>query len=363
MNRRRVLVIGAFDPATPRSRQWFRLLDRLDCTVEVHNSAAWERDRVEATASSPGSMIRNLSRGLWPAIRYLWTCERPDVVLFLYPGHLDACILGPIARLRRIPTALDAFISLYDTIILDRRMRGRSSPLAIAVRLLDACACWSANTVVVDTPPDGDFFARLSRRPRRHFAVLWVGADEALYGPGADPGDDGPILWYLTFIPLHGVETVLRAAALMDGDTRTFRLIGDGQARDEAETFARDLGLTNVEFVDRLPEVALQPEIARSSVCLGAFGTTPKAGRVVPNKVFQCAAAARPVVTADTPALRASFGDSLDLVPAGDAAALADALRSLRGDARRKAGERARAAFVEQFSDAVLAGDLARVLG
>jgi glycosyltransferase involved in cell wall biosynthesis len=360
-------VIGAFDPETPRSRQWFRLLDRLDCAVEVHNSAAWEQDRVEATASSPRAMIRNLSHGLWPAIRYLWRCERPDVVLFLYPGHLDACILGPLARLRRIPTALDAFISLYDTIILDRRMRSRSSPLAIALRLLDAGACWSANTVIVDTPQDGDFFARLSRRPRRNFAVLWVGADEALYrpgdAPGDEPGDDAPILWYLTFIPLHGIETVLRAAALMDGDRRTFRFIGDGQAREAAESVARDLGLTNVEFVDRIPEVELRSEIARASVCLGAFGTTPKAGRVVPNKVFQCAAAGRPVVTADTPALRASFGDSLNLVPAGDAAALAGALRSLRGDARGKAGERARAAFVEQFSDAVLAGDLARVLG
>jgi glycosyltransferase involved in cell wall biosynthesis len=362
VNRFRVLVIGAFDPATPRSRQWFRLLDRLDCAVEVHNSAVWQRDRVEATASSPGHMIRNLLRGLVPAVRHLWTCEKPDVVLFLYPGHLDACVLGPIARLRRIPTALDAFISLYDTIVLDRRMRHPWSPLAIALRLLDACACWSARTIVVDTPQDGDFFARLSLRPRSNFAVLWVGADEALYTPGPDPGDDGPILWYLTFIPLHGVETVLHAATLMHGDARIFRLIGDGQARADAEALACDLGLTNVEFVDRVPETELAAEIAGASVCLGAFGTTPKAARVVPNKVFQCAAAARPVVTAETPALRASFGDALDLVPAGDPTVLAAALRSLRGDARRKAGERARAAFVEQFSDAVLADDLARVL-
>jgi glycosyltransferase involved in cell wall biosynthesis len=271
-------------------------------------------------------------------------------------------VLGPIARLRGIPTVLDAFISLYDTIVLDRRFRHPWSPLGIALRLLDAAACWSVRAVVVDTPQDGDFFARLSRRARRRFEVLWVGADEARFAPSPDPGDDAPILWYLTFIPLHGIDTVLRAAARMGDDRRTFRLIGAGQARAGAEALARELGLDHVEFVEPIAEDALAGEIAKSSVCLGAFGTTGKAERVVPNKVFQCAAASRPVVTAGTPAITAAFGDALVTVPAGDAGALADALRALRGPPRVGAAERARGAFAHRFTDTVLAEDLAAIL-
>ena len=359
---RRVLVIGTFDPNTPRSRQWFRLLDQLGCDVEVRNVGSWGTDRASQTATSAVQMMRDALRGLWPAVRYLLTCKRPDLVVFLYPGHLDACVLGPIARIRRIPSALDVFISLYDTVVSDRGLSSSRSALAIATRTLDTVACWSVNTVVVDTPEHADFFSRFTRRGRRHFAVLWVGAEEARFVAAEDPGDDAPILWYLTYIPLHGFETVAHAAALLADDGRVFRLVGDGQRREAAEQLVRELGVTNIEFVAPVPESELPDEIARASICLGVFGTSDKAARVVPNKVFQCAAAGRAVITAGTPAVTRAFGDALITVPVGDAPALADAVRALRGPARLAVAERARAVFAQRYSEAALAEELRLIL-
>lgn len=356
-------MIGTFDPAMPRAAQWMRLLRRLDCDVEVRNVPAWDPDRASKTAGSPLAMLPRVLKALPGLAWYLLRCERPDLVVFLYPGHFDACVLGPIARIRRIPAVIDVFISLYDTVVLDRELHSTRSPVAWLTRGLDTLACWSVGRVVVDTPEHGDFFARLTRRARRRFAVLWVGADESLYVPGPDPGDDAPVLWYLTYIPLHGFETVARAAALLTDDGRTLRLVGDGQDRAAAEALTRELGLQNVEFVDPVPEAELAGEIARASLCLGVFGTSDKASRVVPNKVFQCAAAGRAVITAATPAVDTAFGDALVTVSVGDAPALAAAIRGLRGPARLEAAERARAAFVERFSDAALARDLDRVLG
>ena len=120
-----------------------------------------------------------------------------------------------------------------------------------------------------------------------------------------------------------------RAAALMADDPRRFRLIGSGQARPAAEALIAELGLTNVDLADPVAESELTGEIARASVCLGAFGTSAKTARVVPNKVFQCTAAGRAVVTADTPALRGAYDDALVLVPPGDPAALARACLTL----------------------------------
>ena len=204
---RRVLVIGAYDPSTPRTRQWFRLLERIGAEVEARPTTRWDRDRVEASVGSPLAVAWRLVRGLFGACWYLARCPRPDVVVFCYPGHVDACVLGLVACMRGIPTVLDAFISLYDTVVSDRGMRKPWSPTGIALRLLDTLACWSVGTIVCDTPQHADFFARLTRRRRDRFAVLWVGADESIYAPGPDPGDDAPILWYLTFIPLHGIDT------------------------------------------------------------------------------------------------------------------------------------------------------------
>ena len=93
-------------------------------------------------------------------------------------------------------------------------------------------------------------------------------------------------------------------------------------------------------------------EIAAGSLCLGIFGTSAKAGRVVPNKLFECLAVGRPIVTADTAAIREAFTDEVAVVPPGDAPALAEKIRDLlRQPGHLEAlAARGHARFVEQFS-------------
>ena len=98
------------------------------------------------------------------------------------------------------------------------------------------------------------------------------------------------------------------------------RLIGDGQLGGWlAGELARDRppGLTWERWV---PYEALGAEVGRAAICLGVFGESAKAARVVPNKVWQAMAVGRPVVTADTPAVREVLEDGRTavLVPAGD---------------------------------------------
>lgn len=91
--------------------------------------------------------------------------------------------------------------------------------------------------------------------------------------------------------------------------------------------------------------------IAGHDVCLGIFGTSRRALSVVPTEVYQAAAAGCAVVTSDTAPQRAAFGDAAVLVPAGDPAALAAALRQLADDPdeltrlRKAARDRARERF------------------
>ncbi len=79
---------------------------------------------------------------------------------------------------------------------------------------------------------------------------------------------------------------------------------------------------------------------------------------MIPNKAFQALACGAPLVTADTPAARELLadGETAILVPPGDPAALAAALRRLAAEPEwgRKLAEAGHAAYRERASEAVL---------
>ena len=94
----------------------------------------------------------------------------------------------------------------------------------------------------------------------------------------------------------------------------------------EAITDEANSALEWIEWVDysRLPAV-----IARATICLGVFGTSDKAGRVIPNKLFQQLAVGKPVITRSSEAVDAlakRHPQALITVPAGEPRSLADAV-------------------------------------
>ena len=190
---------------------------------------------------------------------------------------------------------------------------------------LDRRALRAADLVVADTEAHADFLAALAGLPRDRVAVCLVGAEERLFRPGWDPRE--PARFVGKLIPLHGVETILEAARLAP-DLR-LRVVGSGQLDSLLERRP-----ANVEWVPWLPYEELPGTLHRAACALGIFGTSGKASRVIPNKAFQALACGTPLVTADTPAARELLvdGESALLVPAGDAPALADALRRMRDD-------------------------------
>jgi glycosyltransferase involved in cell wall biosynthesis len=334
----RVIVAGTYDPSFGRNRRVLALLDSAGHDVVRCHADLWRGDRYEipnrrliSTAARAAAAYPTL---IWRFLR----APRGDVALVLYPGWFDVVVLAPLARLRRMPVLFDPFISVWDTVVSDRGLVGPGSVLGRLVRMVDRASLRLARRVIADTPNHADFYANLARIDRARIGVVWVGADDDVFRPRPHvvPASRR-ILFYGTFIKLHGIDVIVRAAKLLEDDDVEVRIIGTGQEEERIADLLRELQPANVQRIQHVPRELLADEIAAATVCLGIFGTTAKARRVVPNKVFECVAVGRPVVTADTEGIRSAFtDDEIAMVPPGDPDALANEIRRLLADATRR---------------------------
>ncbi len=264
-----------------------------------------------------------------------------DVVLVGYPGHSAVKVARRANRDGRRPVVLDAFLSLHDTAVNDRGLAPAGSLRARALRHLDATSSAAADLVVVDTEENAALFAAEFGVPRERLLPVPVGAlpfPAGLGGPPEPPPPARPlrVLFFGTYVPLQGAGIIVEAAARVRGVEVI--MVGRGQDLDAARARASELAvgppaLERVE--DFLPREELNRRIAAADVCLGIFGVTAKAARVVPCKVHDALAAGKPLVTADSPASRSLLEDGGNalLTAAGDPGALAAALERLRDDA------------------------------
>ena len=97
--------------------------------------------------------------------------------------------------------------------------------------------------------------------------------------------------------------------------------------------------MNNVKLLGFVSKETLIENIHSSDVCLGIFGNTEKAKKVVTNKVFQILASKKPLITMESPAsLETHLEDKVNciLVPASSPEKLAEAILFLKNDPTKR---------------------------
>jgi glycosyltransferase involved in cell wall biosynthesis len=340
----RICFFGTYTVAEgyPVNRVLIKGLQKSGARVDQCWEGLWEGFLHEAFSQWRwGSFWRlgwRLCRAYGRLIRRYWQQEEHQWVIVGYAGYLDILLARLLNWQGRRSLALVVFISLYDTIVCDRGQWPAGSWKARWLKWFEQLGFRCADLILVDTAEHGRYLADLHGVPAAKIQRSFVGEDDELFRPAArgSSGEAFRVLFFGTYVPLHGVEVVLAAAGcLKDTPGVEVLLIGRGQLYPQIRQEAEDLQLPNLRFIDQwLSAEDLRQEVARADVCLGIFGQTPKAARVIPLKVFDALALGRPVITRDSPAIRELLEPERDalLCPPGDGRALAVAILRLQGD-------------------------------
>ena len=340
-----VLAFGTYQRDYPRNAQVRSCLRHAGVTVTERHVDVWggKRDAWAAGPATAGRLV--IAEARLAASRR----QPADALLVGYPGHLDLAAARIAARGR--PVVFDPLVSLYDTFVGDRGRFTARSLAGRALQRIDRAALGAADLVVADTAAHAQFYAeRFGVEPAR-VRICFVGAEDRLFHPAPQTDEAFSVLFVGKLIPLHGLETILAAARL--APELPFRIVGSGQL--ESSLVGAPPNVTHIPWIDYED---LPTTIRAAGCALGIFGTSEKTARVIPNKAFQALACGTPLVTADTPAARELLTSGVDsvLVPAGDPAALASALRDLAADPdrTRAVGNAGRTTYEARASEAVL---------
>lgn len=349
-----IVFFGGYDPDYPRNAIIRKGLERLGVSVRSCRSYGARK-----------AIFR------YPLLlaRFAATCLGGRSPLFVPDfRHKDVPLAWMLARLTRRKLIFDPLVSRYETRVLDRGDAEEGSAQAKYNWNIDRITMRMSDMVLADTDAHAQFYIREFDVDEKKVKTLYLGYDDTVFGvlPGREPDGFFRILFYGSFLPLHGTEVIVEAARLLDDGFR-FRIVGSGQTMDEFRARAEGIDSDKIELSGNVPEADLPGLISGADVVLGVFGTTPKTKMVIPNKVYQAMACGRPVLTADTPAVREIFTPEEDIVcvPPGDAVLLAAQLKRLRDDRALTASiaDKGGRLVREQYNPEKVAGRLLGLLG
>ncbi len=370
---RRVCFFGTYNREYTVTRLLLQACRAAGIEVVECHRPLWEQTRTKLAAYFGARSLLRLLRAYVRQARALSRARRtlPQMPLYLvgFNGQLDCLLLRWLLRREKAAIVFAPLVTLTETLVDDRGVFDVHSLRAILARALDRASLSVATRVIIDAEAHRQHLIDSFGLNPDRVSTWHIGADPLVFKPAPLPEGRRRVrvLFYGTFLPLHGLPTILAAAALLrEQPDIEFVLVGDGPERGATAAQARDAGLRQIHFHDWVSYDALGDMIAAADICLGVFGVTPKAQMVIPNKVFQAAMVGRPVITADSPAVREVFihGETAWLCPAGNAEALARGVQALSADVglRQRLGYQAGALMAERFSAAAQGRRLAEIL-
>lgn len=310
----------------------------------MHNSRTLPQTKKTRRSLSLAYLIASVNRAIYSiisSIDFLLKAYWADVIVLLPMCHDEITKISRFIHLKKKKVISELYISAYTT-YLDRTPPGKISIRhEKRVKLLDQKILTLS-----------DILIHVSKAEVEHLCHTLGGVELKgkleiipLAGPQrklAEPSSSSVyrICWWGSFIPLHGVDTIIDAASILVETDNNLEITLFGLPSPQVKLYEKsiqDKGLaknvrlrTQETFNNGRLEEILSVEC---DLALGSFGRSEKAGIVLVNKVIDAIAMRLPVLTCESKAVSEFFDTDSDLfVCKSTPQSLADSISSIRKD-------------------------------
>ncbi|MFZ1917407.1 MAG: glycosyltransferase family 4 protein [Terriglobales bacterium] len=291
-------------PAEWRSRlRHLRYSEQVD-GVHVERTWLWPLPNRKAH-----ERIRNYASFCMSAAMAGLGLAKPDVIIATSPQLLCALAGWWIARWKRVPFVFEVR-DLWPESLAAVGAGGEGSLLHRTLGGIAGFLYKHADRIVVVTPAFKEHLTRQWHVPSERISVVENGVETDLFRPDAAAAaavrsrfnlDHRFLICYAGTIGMaHGLETLIAAAEELQTTLpdAMFLLIGEGAEKQSIIKLAEARHLTNVRFLDQQPRECIPAFISAADLCLVMLKRTDLFKTVIPTKLLEYMACARPVVVA-----------------------------------------------------------------
>lgn len=232
--------------------------------------------------------------------------SQPDVVIATSPQLLVGLAGWSPARWKRVPFILEVRDLWPESLAAVDAAKSNSlfykTLSSIAGFLYRAC-----DRIVVVTPAFQQHLAENWKVPLEKISVVENGVDTDFFHPYTEHAEirralraEGKfVVSYIGTMGMsHGLQTLIEAASQLRGSMPDvlFLFVGEGAEKEKIVSLARERGLKNVCFVDQQRREDIPAYICASDVCLVPLRKSELFTTVLPTKLLEFMACARPVI-------------------------------------------------------------------
>jgi glycosyltransferase involved in cell wall biosynthesis len=290
-------------------------------------------------------------------LRKLLRSLKPDI---LHNVSLKPVLLGSAASLGFSWMAVvNGLTGLGTLFVGDHKRSGLARPLVRAA--LKGLLGRANSRTIVQNPDDKQFVLDLGVSEANIDLVPGSGVDTSHFVPLAEPGPPVTAAYVGRMLVDKGVETLIEAFALATSRGLKLQLLLAGDtdrenlgslAPEQLREFASAFGIDWLGHVADIRDVWTRAH----------FAVLASRREGLPKSLLEAAACGRPMVATDTPGCReiAIEGETALTFPVGDAAALAESMTRMTGDAEMRArfGKAARDLVERKFSAEVIGKEI-----